>query len=79
MDQNKFARVTSEPKKRFNGSISGKLVIRFCFIAKWVLTLLGAPNEFLRLIIIHYTFKCSFRIKTTFLESLRSQKSPLKA
>ena len=42
------------------------------------LKLVGAQNEPLRLIIIQYMFKYSCRIKTTFPESLRSQKSPLK-
>ena len=37
----------------------------------------GAPNESLRLIIIYYMFKYIFGIKTTFLESLRSQKKAL--
>ena len=36
--------------------------------------LVGAPNEFLILIIIYYMFKYSFRIQTTLLESLRRQK-----
>ena len=51
---------------------------RLCFNAKWFLTLLGAPNEFLRLIKVHYTFKYSFRIKTMLLHILRNQRSPLK-
>ena len=76
MDHNNIARVTSEQKKLFNGSISAKLVIMTLFYAKWVLTLLGAPNEFLRVIIIHYTFKYSFMIKITLLGILRSQRSP---
>ena len=38
----------------------------------------GAPNESLRLI-IYYMFKYSFRIKTSLLESLRNQKTSLKA
>ena len=41
--------------------------------------LVGAPNEFLRPIIIDYMFKYTFGIKTTLLESLRSQKTHLKA
>ena len=36
----------------------------------------GVPNEALRLITIYFTFKYSFGIKKTFLESLRSRKSP---
>ena len=40
---------------------------------------IGALNESLRLIIIYYMCKYSFGIKTTLLESLRCQKSPLKA
>ena len=36
------------------------------------LTLLGAPKDFLRLIIICYMFKYSFRIKTNLLDIFRS-------
>ena len=43
------------------------------------LRLVGAPNESLILIIIYYMFKYSIGIKTTFLESLRSQKIILQA
>ena len=51
----------------------------FVFARGDLLTLVGALNETLRLIIIQYMFKYSFRIKTTLIESLRSQKRPLKA
>ena len=40
---------------------------------------IGAPNESLRRFIIYYMFKYTFGIKTTLLEELRNQKSPLKA
>ena len=43
------------------------------------LRLVGAPNESLILIIIYYIFKYSVGIKTTLLESLRSQKLILQA
>ena len=43
------------------------------------LRLVRAPNESLILIIICYMFKYSVGVKTTLLESLRSQKSILKA
>ena len=43
------------------------------------LRLVGAPNEFLRLIIIYYVFKYLWRIKTTLLESHRSKITHLKA
>ena len=43
------------------------------------LRILRDPNESLRLIIRYYMVKYKFRIKTTLLESLRRQKSPLKA
>ena len=43
------------------------------------LTLVDAPTESLSLIIIYYTFEYTFGVKTTFLESLRSRKSPLRA
>ena len=42
------------------------------------LRLVGAPIESLSLIIINYTFEYTYGIKTTFLESLWSQKIPLK-
>ena len=38
------------------------------------LWLVGAPNESLRLIIIYYMIKCTFGIKRTLIESLRSEK-----
>ena len=69
-----------KPKKPFNGSISVKLLIMTFFLTKnGFLMLLGAPNEFLRLIITHYMFKYSFRIKTTLLDALGSRRGPLKA
>ena len=43
------------------------------------LRLVGDPNESLILIIIYYMFKYSVGIKTTLLESIRSQKSILMA
>ena len=43
------------------------------------LRLVGVPNESLILIIIYYVFKYSVGIKTTSLESLRSQKIILNA
>ena len=51
----------------------------FVFARSDFLRLIGAQNESLRRIIIQYMFKYSCRIKTTLLESLQSQKSPLKA
>ena len=42
------------------------------FVRSDFIRLVGAPNESLRLIIIYYMFKYSFRIKTSFLESLWS-------
>ena len=39
-----------------------------------ILSLFGAPKESLRVIIIYYSFKYSFRIKISLLESLRSEK-----
>ena len=44
-----------------------------------ILRLVGAPTESLSLIIIYYTFEYAYGIKITLLESLRSQKSPIKA
>ena len=37
------------------------------------LSVVGAQNEFLRIILMYYMFKYSFGITTTLLESLRSQ------
>ena len=42
------------------------------------LRLVGAPTESLGIIIIYYIYGYAFGIKTTFLESIRSQKSLLK-
>ena len=44
-----------------------------------LIRLVGSPKESLRVIIIYYIFKYTFRIKTILLESLRSQKTNLKA
>ena len=44
-----------------------------------ILRLVGALTESLSLIIIYYTFEYTFGIKKTLLESLQSEKSPLKA
>ena len=43
------------------------------------LRLAEAQNKFLRVIIIYYMLKYILGIKTTLLESLRSQKTQLKA
>ena len=43
------------------------------------LTLVGAPNESLRLITIYFTFKYLFGMNTTLPELFRSQESPLQA
>ena len=79
-DRNNFARFTSEqkkPSKRLElGETSYKDLV---FVRSDLIRIVGAPNESLRLVIIYYMFKYSFRIKTTLLESLRSQKSILKA
>ena len=56
-----------------------KLLKGLSFYANLLFRLVWAPNESLRLIITQYIFKYSFRIKTTLLESHRSQESPLKA
>ena len=41
-----------------------------------ILSLVGAPNEFLRLIIIYYMVKYLFVIKTTLLEA-QGEKKPI--
>ena len=51
----------------------------FLFAQREILRIVVAPNEAFRLIIIHYMFKYSFVIKTSFLKSLRNQKRRLKA
>ena len=48
------------------------------FVRSELIRLVGAPKESLRVIIIYYSFKYSFRIKISLLESLRSQKNPFK-
>ena len=62
-------------KARFRHNLSKGL----SFTRTDFLRLVGAQNESLRLIIVQYMFKYSCRINTTLLESLWSQKSPLKA
>ena len=79
-DQNKFAIVTSEPKKYFLGVYFVKTSFNdLGFARNEFLRLVGAPNDSLILIILYYMFKYSFGIKTTLLESLRSQKLILQA
>ena len=48
------------------------------FVRNDFLKLVGAPNEPLIVITIYYLLKYSVGIKTTLLESLRSQKTILK-
>ena len=50
----------------------------FVFARNEFLSLVGARTECLSIIIIYYTFEYTFGIKTTLLESLRSQKKPFK-
>ena len=80
MDKNDFAGITSEPKKVFSRLYFGKTSYKdLVFARNDFLRLVGAPNESLILIIIYYMFKYSNGIKMTLLESLRGQKSILKA
>ena len=44
-----------------------------------LIRLVGAPNESLRVIIIYYSFKYSFRNKISLLESLRSKNTHFRA
>ena len=65
-------------KKFFKGYISTNYM-DLVLTRNDFLRLVGAPNESVILIMISYMFKYSVGIKTTLLESLRSQKSILKA
>ena len=56
-----FARVTSEPKNYFKGYVTANYK-DLVFARNDFLRLVGAPNEFLILIIIYYMFKYSVRI-----------------
>ena len=49
------------------------------FVRSDLIRLVGAPNESLRDIIIYYSLKYSFRIKTSLLELFQSQKNPFKS
>ena len=51
----------------------------FAFVRSDLVRLVGAPNDSLRVIIIYYSFKYSFRIKISLLEPLRSQKNLFKS
>ena len=58
----------------------GKTSYSAFFLARGeFLTLVGAQNESLRLIIIYFMFKTAFGFKTILLESLRSLKTHLEA
>ena len=77
-DLNNFARFTSEPKTHQTLDLGKTNYKDLVFVRSDLIRIYGVPNESLRLVIIHFTFKYSFRIKTSFLESLRSQKTRLK-
>ena len=51
----------------------------FVFARIEFIKVVGAPNESLRFVIVNYMFKYTFGIKTTYLDSLRNEKSPSKA
>ena len=51
----------------------------FVLARKEFLRLVGAPTESVGLIIVYYAVEYTFGIKKTLLESLQSQKSPIKA
>ena len=74
----KFARVISELKNPFKGSIGKTSYKDLIFARGEFFRLVRAQNESLRVIIIYYMFKYTFGIITTLLESLRSQKDPSK-
>ena len=78
-DQNNIAGVTSEPKTNLRLDLGKTSYKDLVFPRSDLKRLVAAPNESLRLIIIYYILKYSSRIKTSLLESLLSQKSPLKA
>ena len=73
-----FAIVTSEPKKYFKGCVTANYM-DLVFARNDFLRPVGAQNECLIRIIIYYMFKYSVGIKTTLLESFRSQKIILQA
>ena len=56
-----FTRVTSEPKKYFKGYVTANYK-DLVFARNDFLRLVGAPNEFLILIIKYYMFKSSVGI-----------------
>ena len=67
-------------KKRILKAIFGETSYKDLVVAQNVfLGPVGAPNESVILIMIYYMFKYSVGIKTTLLESLRSQKGDFKA
>ena len=78
-DLNNFARFTSKPKTHLKARFRKTSYKDLDFARSELIRLVGAPNESLRLIIIYYMFKYSFRIKTSLLESIRIQKTRLKA
>ena len=66
-------------KKYLKAMFFGKTCFKdLVFARNEFLRLVEAPNEPLIVIIIYYIFKYSVEIKTTLLESLRSQKTILK-
>ena len=49
------------------------------FVRSDLIRLVGAPKESLRVIIIYYSFKYSFRITIIFLKSFRSKNTHFRA
>ena len=77
---NNFARVTTEPKKPISRLDLAKTSYKdLVFVRGEFLRLVGAQNMSLTVIMLYYMIKYTFVFKTTLLESLRSQKTQLKA
>ena len=78
--QTNFARVSLERKTALYRLYIGKTSYKNLEFARSEFSrLVGPPNEYIRLMLRYYVVKYSFGIKTTLVESLRSQESRLKA
>ena len=78
-DHDNFASVTSEPKTHLKARFRQTSYKDLVFERGESLSVFGAQNESLRIILMCYMFKYLFGITTTLLESLRNQNTHFRA
>ena len=78
-DLNNFARFTSEPKTHLKARFRQTSYKDLLFQRSESLSVVGAQNESLRIILMYYMFNYWFGITKTLLDSLRSQNTHFRA